>query len=69
MAGRPLALRRWCSLPVVGQDALDDDGLVCEVSERPLQEGGGCHAALVREGLRVGVAGVVVHSHVDVVEA
>ena len=56
-------------LPVVGQDALDGDAAGLEMGKRPFEEGGGGHAPLVGQGFCVGVAGVVVHGHMDVVEA
>ena len=45
---------------VVGQDALDGDALVLEVGQSTDEEGGGSRAALVGQGLDVGVAGMVV---------
>ena len=53
---------------VVSQDALDGDVLALEVGKRSNKEGGSGRAAFVGQGLDVGVAGVVVHGHVEEVE-
>ena len=54
---------------VVGQDTLDGDAMALEVGEGPLEEASGSRAALVRPGLDVGGAGVIIYGHVEEVEA